>query len=580
MTMTNQELAAAFDRIADLLEIKGEVIYKTIAYRRAAESLRGLSQEAAEIRAAGSLTDIPGVGKAIAEKMTELLDTGRLEFLARLESEVPPSLLELLEVPDIGPKKANALWSKAGITNLQELEAAARAGKIRALPGMGEKTEQRILEGIAALQRRTTRLPLGTALPEGERWLAWLKAQPGVVQADLAGSLRRRKLTIGDLDLVAAAADPAPIMQAFTHHENVERIIGQGEAKASVQLKNGINIQLWIQPPQKYASLLQFVTGSKEHNVRLRELAQRQGFSLSEHGISQADGGQEWQFASEAELYQALGLPWIAPELREDRGEIQAALANRLPQLIERSDLRAELHSHSTWSDGSESIRNMVSAAQKRGHTILAVTDHSQSLGIANGLTPERLRQQRAEIDALQAERGSDFLILQGAEVEIKADGSLDYPDEVLASLDIVVASLHVSLRQPREEVTARLIRAIRNPHVDIIGHPSGRLLPNREGADLDWEAVFAAARETNTVLEINAHPERLDLDDVHARRAIELGIRLSIDTDAHQPGDMDYAPYGISVARRAWVTAEQVINTWPAAKLRAWLKLDKSERD
>jgi DNA polymerase (family 10) len=369
-------------------------------------------------------------------------------------------------------------------------------------------------------------------------------------------------------------------MQAFTHDDNVERIVGQGEAKASVQLKNGINIQLWIQPPQKYASLLQFVTGSKEHNVRLRELAQRQGLSLSEHGISQADGSQEQQFASEAELYQTLGLPWIAPELREDRGEIQAALANRLPQLIERSDLRAELHSHSTWSDGSESIRIMVSAAQKRGHAILAVTDHSQSLGIANGLTPERLRQQRAEIDALQAELGSDFLILQGAEVEIKADGSLDYPDEVLASLDIVVASLHVSLRQPREEVTARLIRAIRNPHVDIIGHPSGRLLPNREGADLDWEAVFAAARETNTVLEINAHPERLDLDDVHARRAIELGIRLSIDTDAHQPGDMDYAPYGISVARRAWVTAEQVINTWPAAKLRAWLKLYKSERD
>ncbi len=577
--MNNHELAATFDKIADLLEIKGEVVYKTIAYRRAAESLRGLSQEAADIRADGSLLDIPGVGKAIAEKMTELLDTGKLEFLERLEEEVPASLLELLQVPDIGPKKAALLWKSGQIHNLSELEAAARAGKIRSLPGLGEKSEQRILEGIAAIQRRTTRLPLGAALPEGERWLLWLRSQPGVQQADLAGSLRRWKVTIGDLDLVAAADDPAPIMRAFTTHPEVERVLGQGEAKASIQLKNGMNMQLWIQPPAKYASLLQFVTGSKEHNVRLRELAQRQGLSLSEHGISHADGSQERQFADEAALYQMLGLPWIPPELREDRGEIQAALEKRLPALITPEDLRAELHSHSTWTDGSHSIRDMVAAARQRGRVILAVTDHSQSLGVANGLSPQRLRQQRVEIDALQAELGSAFTVLQGAEVEIKADGSLDYPDEVLAELDIVIASLHVSLRQPRAEITARLVNAIRNPHVDIIGHPSGRLLPNREGADLDWEAVFAAAQETHTVLEINAHPERLDLDDVHARRAIELGIRLSINTDAHHPTDLDYARYGVSVARRAWVEPAQVINTWSSADLRAWLRQEKSAR-
>lgn len=570
--MNNLELAATFERIADLLEIKGEVVYVTLAYRRAAESLRTLSQEAETIRSGGNLTDIPGVGKAIAEKINELLDSGHLKFLDRLEDEVPPTLLELLQVPDIGPKKVATLWKIGKITTLTELEAAARAGKIHGIPGMGVKTEQRILEGIAAVQRRPTRLPLGVAMPVGQHWLNWLRAQPGVEQADLAGSLRRWKITIGDLDLVAAAEEPAPIMAAFTGHPDILRVLGQGEAKASVELKNGMNIQLWIQPPHKYASLLQFVTGSKEHNVRLRELAQRQGLSLSEHGISN-NNGEEQQFKDEQSLYRALGLEWIPPELREDRGEIQAAQTGKLPKLITVKDLRAELHSHSTWSDGRLSIREMVDAARAQGITILAVTDHSQSLGVANGLTPERLRQQRNEIDALQVELGDSFTLLQGAEVEIKADGSLDFPDDVLARLDIVIASLHVSLRQPREEVTARLIHAIRNPHVDIIGHPSGRLMPTREGADLDWEAVFAAAKETHTILEINAHPERLDLDDIHAHRAAELGIFLSIDTDAHSAADLALTPYGVAMARRAWIEPSQVVNTWPADRLISWLK-------
>ncbi|GIV65736.1 MAG: DNA polymerase/3'-5' exonuclease PolX [Bellilinea sp.] len=569
--MNNQQLAGIFERIANLLEINGEVVYKTLAYRRAAESLRSYPREAEELYREGKLTEIPGVGKAIAEKIEELLTTGKLGFLERLEQEVPPTLLELLEIPDVGPKKVALFWKQAGITSLMDLESAARDGHLRHLPGIGEKSEKRILAGIEALRRRSKRMLLGTVRPIGLRWLNWLRGLAGVGEAELAGSLRRWKSTIGDLDLVAAADDPSAVMDAFVHHPDVVRILAHGENKSSIELSNGLNVQLWLQPQEKFGSLLQFVTGSKDHNVRLRELAQRKGFSLSEHGLTTQDG-QEHYFSNEKALYQALGLEWIPPELREDRGEIQAALEGRLPDLITLSDLQAELHSHSTWSDGALSILDMARAAKARGLKMLAITDHTHSLGIANGLDAERLREQRKEIDAAQAELGNDFILLQGAEVEIKADGSLDLPDEVLAELDIVIASLHVSLRQPREEITTRLLRAIRNPHVDIIGHPSGRLLPNREGADLDWELILTAACEENVALEINANPSRLDLDEVHARRAVELGILLSINTDAHSPADLELAEYGVSVARRAWVSAAQVLNTRSPTEIRRWL--------
>ncbi len=570
--MNNQQLADIFERIANLLEIKGEVVYITLAYRRAAESLRAYPQEAADVLRQGKLTNIPGVGKAIAEKITELLTIGRLEFLERLEQEVPPSLLEILEVPDVGPKKVALFWKQAGITSLADLESAAHDGHLRRLPGMGEKSEQRILAGIESIKRRSKRMLLGTVRPIGLRWLEWLRALPGVYVAEAAGSLRRWRATIGDLDLVAAAQDPATVMQAFVNHPEVTRVLGNGENKSSVELSNGLKIQLWLQPRERFGTLLQFVTGSKDHNVRLRELAQRKGLSLSERCLTTTDGN-ELTFAGEEEVYNALGLDWIPPELREDRGEIQAALEHNLPPLITTANLNAELHSHSTWSDGALSIADMARAARSRGLKMLAVTDHTQSLGVANGLNPERLRQQRREINAIQAELGEDFILLQGAEVEIKADGSLDYPDEVLAELDLVIASLHVSLRQPREEITARLLKAIHNPHVDIIGHPSGRLLPNREGADLDWEAVLTAAQDAGVALEINANPSRLDLDEVHARRAAQLGILLTINTDAHSPTDFDLAEYGVSVARRAGLTAAQVLNTWQPKEIRRWLQ-------
>ena len=570
--INNQELADIFDKIGNLLEIKGEVIYKTLAYRKAADSLRANAAEAATLDEQNRLKEIPGVGKAIAEKIHEILTTGKLEFLERLESEVPPSLVDLLEVPDVGPKKAAMFWKNANITTLAELESAAREGKLRELPGMGEKSEARILDGIEALKRRSTRRLLGNVRPVAMGWVEWLGNLPGVTRVEAAGSLRRWRATIGDLDLVAACADPVPVMAEFTSHPDVLRVLGQGENKSSIELKDGLRIQLWIQPPDRFGTLLQFVTGSKDHNVRLRELAQKKGWSLSDQAITLADGTEK-HYSDEETVYADLGLPWVPPELREDRGEIQAALAKRLPHLLRVEDVRADLHTHTTWSDGSESIQAMAEAAIRRGLKTLAITDHSAGLGIASGLSVERLHEQREEIRKVQEKLGERILLLQGSEVEIHADGSLDYTEEVLAELDVVIVSLHSSLRQPRQQITERLVRAMRHPQVDIVGHPSGRLLPNREGADLDWDVILQVAKETGIALEIDAHPSRLDLDEVYARRAAEMGIPIAIDTDAHALDQLDLMEYGVSVARRAWIESESVINTWPQDRLLAWLK-------
>jgi len=437
---------------------------------------------------------------------------------------------------------------------------------------MGEKSEAKILAGIEALKRREKRIPLGKAWPFAQQLLGELRQTPGIVRLEVAGSLRRMRSTVGDIDLLAAASDSRAVMAAFVGHPQVLSVMGQGETKASVEFKNNLRAQLWVHPPERFGTALQYATGSKDHNVRLRELALKQGLSLSDQAFLREDGS-ELLCATEEEVYAVLGLQWIPPELREDRGEVQAAKEGKLPQLIEIGDLRAELHSHSTWSDGTSTIREMAQAAIARGKKVLAITDHSGSLGVAGGLSIEDLHKQREEIRAVQAELGDALVLLQGSEVEIRADGTLDYPDEVLAELDIVVASLHSSLRQPREQVTERLINAIRNPHVDIIGHPTGRMIPNREGADLDMEAVLAAAKESGVVLEINAHPARLDLDDVYARRAIGMGIPLAINTDAHSPSDMDLLHFGVATARRAWVEAGQVVNTWDAEALKAFRK-------
>ncbi len=569
---SNGKLAEFFTTIADLLEIKGEVIFKVLAYRKAADSLNSLNRSIYDYWREKKVNEIPGVGKAIAEKIDELLTTGKLGFYEKLIQEVPLSLEDVLKVPDVGPKKVALFWKQAGITTVTELEAAARSGKLRSLPGMGEKSETKILAGIESLRRRSGRVGLGKAWVLVEELLPYLRAAAGVVSVEAAGSFRRRKATIGDLDLIAAAVDSRSVMEAFINHPDVERIVGNGDTKSSVEFQNGMRAQLWVLPPDRFGTAWQYATGSKDHNVRLRELALKQGLSLSEHALTRADGS-EILCAQEEEVYRNLGLPWIPPEMREDRGEVQAALNGTLPVGVKLSDLKAELHTHTTWSDGSTSIREMAEAAIQRGKKVLAITDHSSGLGIVGGMTPEDVRRQRLEIRAVQAELGDRLTLLQGAEVEIKADGALEYSDEVLAELDIVIASLHSSLRQPREKITQRLLNAIRNPQVDIIGHPTGRLLPDREGADLDMEAVLQAAKEAGLALEINAHPSRLDLEDIYCQRAVELGIPLAINTDAHHAADLDLAHFGVSNAVRGWVTKESVLNTWEVDKLVGWLK-------
>lgn len=569
---TNHQLAETFKLIADLLEIKGEVIYKILAYRKAADSLENLGRPALDFWQEGRLTEIPGVGKAIAEKLDELLSTGKLDFLERLKDEVPVSLVELLQVPDVGPRKAALFWKQLGITDLAGLESAAQAGKLRTLPGMGEKSEMRILAGIEALKRRGDRIPLARAWPFAQELLQFLLAVPGVTAAEACGSLRRMRATVGDIDLLVAAKDSSPVMQAFIKHPEVARVVSQGETKASVEFQRNLRAQLWVHPPERFGTALQYATGSKDHNVRMRELALKRGLSLSDQSFQKADGS-EILCATEQEVYALVGLPWIPPELREDRGEIQAALAGKLPDLVEMADMRSELHTHTTWSDGTLSIEEMAEAARSRGIKVLVISDHSGGLGVAGGLRIEDIHQQRLEIEAVQQRLGDSLQLMQGCEVEIRADGTLDFSDEVLSQLDIVTASLHTSLRQPRDQITQRLLKAIHNPHVDLIGHPTGRMIPNREGADLDMEAVLAGAKESGVALEINAHPERLDLDDIYARRAVEMGIRLAINTDAHSASDLDLLHFGVATARRGWVPAEAVINTWPTERLLNWLR-------
>ncbi|MBK8617339.1 MAG: DNA polymerase/3'-5' exonuclease PolX [Anaerolineales bacterium] len=573
--MNNRQLADTFTLIANLCEIKGEVIYVILAYRKASENLMTLGREAGEYWKEGKLREIPGVGKAIAEKIDELLTTGKLEFLEKLKEEVPASLADWLQVPGLGPKKIALIWKTLNITALSELETAAKDGKLSGLPGMGAKSEAAILEGIASLARRSGRIPLGRAYPLAQEIIKTLKKVKGVVEAESAGSLRRMRSTVGDLDILVASKDSSAVMEAFINLPGVSRVLGKGETKSSIEFTDGVRAQVWVHAPEKFGTALQYATGSKDHNVQLRQIALSKGLSLSEHSFTKGNpsaGSGEILCATEKEVYETLGLPWIPPELREDHGEVAAAKAGTLPKLIELKDIKADLQTHSTWSDGKLSMLEMAQAAAKRGMKVIAFTDHSASLGVTGGLKMEDHKKQAAEIKKIQKQLGDSILVLHASEVEIKADGTLDYPDEFLATLDLVLASMHTSLRQPRDKVTQRVINAIRNPHVDIIGHPTGRLIPDREGADLDMEAILKAASETGVALEINAHPSRLDLDDMYARRAKELGIPISINTDSHSEEDFDNLFYGVATARRAWLTKEDVINTWSTKKLLSWL--------
>lgn len=585
---SNQDVAAALQTIGDILLIKGENRFRVLAFQNAAESITNLGQDINALYAAGELQSIANVGKAIAADIAQLLETGQIGYLEELKAEVPLGVVEMLQVPDLGPKKAARLWQELGITSIAELRAAAAAGKLRDLPGFGAKSEEKILRGIDLLARRgEQRTPLGLARPTVLDLAASLRAAlpPGFIdQIEPAGSVRRWKESVGDLDLLATlgpAGDPDAVMTAFQTLPAVAEVVAAGRTKSRVRLANGLECDLRLVEPRHWGAALQYFTGSKEHNVSLRELALKQGWSLNEYGLTAtgkgaAPEGEEKFFFAEAELYGFLGLDWMPPELREDRGEIEAARDHRLPHLLVETDLLGELHGHSTWSDGTATIAEMAAAAQGRGYRYWLVSDHSVGLGIVGGLDGERLRQQAAEIRALNqgwARAGVDFRLLHGTEVEILADGSLGLPDDVLATLDVVVASIHSSQRQDRETITARCLKAVQNPHVDILGHPTGRLLGKRDPSEIDLERVLQACAAAGTVVEINANPSRLDLNDVFARRAVALGCRIAISTDAHAPDEMKLLAYGVATARRAGLTAADVINTRPAAEMLALLK-------
>jgi DNA polymerase (family 10) len=559
--LTNREVADLLRLIADMLEIKGEIVYKSLAYRKAADNIEALGIDVNEVWRQGNLRDIPGVGKALAEKLDELLSTGRLGYFEELQEQIPVGVVSLLGIPDVGPKTAKLLWESLGAQSMADVERAGRQGRLRELPGLGERSEQRILEGIESLYRRTTRIPLGTAWPVAQELALALRHELRIETVEPVGSLRRMKDTVGDIDLLAAHTDPQQVTSAFVQLPQVAETVMHGPTRATVILHNGLQVDVRALEAERYGSLLQYFTGSKEHNVALRTLAQKKGLSLSEYGFKR--GEQEVLCATEAEVYEALDLPWIPPELREDRGEIQAAQKHELPDLVERSDLRGDLHAHTNWSDAVATIEEMAEAAQALGYEYLVISDHTHGLGVAGGLDVDRLREQRAKVAGLN-ERLSGFQLLHGAEVEIRGDGALDFPDQVLQELDVVVASVHSGLRQDKDTITARVVKAMRNPHVDIIGHPSGRLLGQREATDVDLDRVLEVAAETGTMLEVNASPNRLDLDDAHIRRAIGLGVLLCINSDAHSTDGLDVMEFGVATARRGWAEAKHIVNTWP----------------
>jgi DNA polymerase (family 10) len=583
--LTNRDVAEILAGVGARLQILDANKFRVIAFQNAAESVRNLAQDLHALDAAGALQTIPSVGKGIADAIHELLSTGTCADFEQLRAQVPEGVVQMMRVPDMGPKKAKRLWDELGIASVEALREAAAAGRLRDLKGFGAKSEEKILKGIELLSRRSDeRLPLGIVRPLALAVIDGLvqAVPPGAIaRIEAAGSLRRWRDTIGDVDILCVSEQPAAVMAAFRSLPQVADIAAAGETKTSVILGNGLQVDLRVVEARHWGAALQYFTGSKEHNVELRELALRQGWSLNEYGLTAtgdgaAPAGEQRFFATEPELYAFLGLPWVAPELRENRGEVQAALRDRLPNLITVENIRGELHGHTTWSDGTASVREMAEAARARGYEYWNVSDHSVGLGVVQGVDGERLRRQRAEIDAYNrdaAEQGFAFRLLQGSEVEILADGSLGLPDEVLATLDVVVASIHSAQRQERETITARALQVIQNPHVDILGHPTGRLIGARPPSEIDVERVLQACLATGTVVEINANPERLDLNDVYARRAVELGCKLAINTDAHAPDNLALLEYGIGTARRGWVTAADVVNTRPLAAMLALLK-------
>lgn len=578
--MRNHELAEIFDQIADFLELQGENRFKVGAYRRGAAVLRALSEDIAAIAARGALRQVEGIGPALEEKITTWLATGKIPLHEELREALPLGLLDVMRVPGVGPKLASRFHAELGVTDLDSLEAAVAGQRIRTLKGCGPRTEERIAAGIARVRSGEGRRPIGTVLPRAVELVAALSRVEGVIRAALAGSLRRGVEAVKDVDVVLAVPAEAgdAVRSAFAELPGLEAIPASGPTKTTLQLTGGLQVDIRLVPERSFVAAVHHFTGSKAHHIRLRERARRMGWSISEYGLSRTDGDGERYPQDEAELYEILGLPYIPPELREDGGELEAAAAGTLPRLVRREDLRGDIHVHSTWSDGRATLSDIAATAAARGLEYVVVCDHSPALRITRGLDPRRLAAQAEEIERINAS-GIGATLLRGIEVDILPDGTLDLPDEVLEGLDLVVASVHTGFDQPVDVMTARILQAMANPHVDVIGHPTGRLLGRRPPYAVDTDRLIERAAETGTALEINASPERLDLNAPLARQAAEAGVRLSLGTDAHDLRELGDYTYGLMVARRAWLGPDRILNAFDLAELKEWLRLPKEAR-
>ena len=575
--MKNQEIAKVFNDIADILEIKGDNPFRIRAYRRAAQNIDGFAGDIAETPEE-ELRKIPGIGHDLAEKIKEYVTTDHLEFYEELKKEVPHSLVEMLSVPGIGPKTVKMLFEKLKINNIDELEQLAKKGELKGRPGIQAKTEENILKGIAMVRRRTDRFPIGRVLPIAEDILKKLKDAAPVKEIALAGSLRRWKDTIKDIDMLATSRDPKKVMNVFTRLPHVKEVLMKGPTKSSIVTGENIQVDLRVVEEDSVGAALAYFTGSKAHNIRLREMAVKKGLKINEYGVFDVKTNKKIGGKNEADIYKALGLLFIPPELREDTGEIEAAFERKLPELFELSDIKGDLHVHTKYSDGSHDIEELVDEARKRGYKYIAITDHSKGLGVARGMSIEKLLEQNKKIEAVN-KRLKNFFLLSGVEMDIRSDGTMDYPDEVLKKLDIVVASIHSGFRQSKEQLTKRLVSAMKNPFVSIIAHPTGRLIGERDAYDVDIDEVLMTARDTGAAIEVNAYPLRLDLSDIYIRKAKGMGIPLAISTDAHVAYQFDFMRYGVGIARRGWLEKKDVLNTYPYKALLKRLKNKQYKR-
>jgi DNA polymerase (family 10) len=571
--MKNKELANLFERMADILEFKGENPFKISAYRKASRIIGDLTQDIEEITEQGELKNIPGIGEGMAQKIEEYLKTGKISKFEEVKKGVSDELIAIMDIPGMGPKTLSMFHKEKGINNFSQLEKALNDGSILGLFGMGEKKIENIKRGIQLLKQSKGRMNLGVAFPVARLIVETLRQKTGSKKIEWAGSLRRMKENIGDIDILATGPDREKILQAFTHLPDVKEVLASGETKASVIVEGGTQIDIRVVEQDSYGAALQYFTGSKGHNIHLRGIAKAEGIKINEYGVFK--GNKKIAGKEEKDVYGALGMVWIEPELREDRGEIEAAQKGRLPKLVQESEIKGDLHVHSKWSDGTSSIEEIAQAAQKRGYQYVAICDHSKSLRIAHGLDESRLMKQMEEIDRIN-EKTRNFQILKGTEVDILTDGKLDLPEKILKKLDFVVAAIHSGFKQDKGKMTKRIVRALESPYIHILAHPSGRLLGARDPYEVEIDELMEAAQKYGKALEINAYFERLDLDDIHCRKAKEMGVRVGIGTDSHRLDQMWMMSLGVAVARRGWLETKDVLNILSLKEILQWCHQSK----